>query len=428
MPDVTTPAKTTSPRTNWAGNLTYSADRFLLPSTVEEAQEAVRTADKVRVVGSRHCFNDIADTTGSQLSLERLNRVLLLDKAKRQVTVEGGIRYGEIGSYLHEQGYALHNTASLPHISIVGACATATHGSGALGNLAIAVAGIEFIDGKGDLVALSREADGDIFAGAVVNLGALGVVTRLTLDLQPAFHVRQDVFCGLPWAALESHFDEIMSSGYSVSVFTAWQADAVEQVWVKSAVEPGGTFAAKDSLFGAQPATANMHPLASLDAINCTEQMGVVGPSYDRLPHFRMGFTPATGEELQVEYFVPSEHAVAAIRTLRQHRDRLAALLLMGEIRTIAADDLWMSPCYHTPCVAFHFSFRQDWPALKSLLPGLEEALAPFQPRPHWGKMFTMEPGRMRTHYPRLADFRALLQEHDPHGKFRNAFVERNIF
>jgi xylitol oxidase len=430
MSDVSTyaPAKPTSPRANWAGNLIYGAERFLVPGTVEEAQEAVSTADKLRVVGSRHCFNDIADTPGTQLSLERLNRVLFLDRTNRQVTVEGGIRYGEIGSYLHEHGYALHNTASLPHISIAGACATATHGSGALGNLAVAVTAIEFIDAKGDLVTFSREADGDHFAGAVVNLGAIGVVTRLTLDLQPAFHIRQDVFCGLPWAVLESRFDEIMSSGYSVSVFTAWQAEAVEQVWVKSAVEPDATFAARDSLFGAQPATAKLHPIAGLDAVNCTEQMGIVGPAYDRLPHFRMGFTPASGDELQVEYFVPRQHAVAAIRTLRQHGDWFAPLLLMGEIRTIAADDLWMSPCYQTPCVAFHFSFKRDWPALKALLPAIEEALAPFQPRPHWGKMFTMEPEKIRAQYPRLADFRALLQQHDPLGKFRNAFVERNIF
>ena len=299
-----------APRTNWAGNLTYRADRFVVPASVEEAQEAVRAADKVRVVGSRHSFNDIADTTGTHLSLERLNRVLLLDAAKRQVIVEGGIRYGEIGPYLHERGYALHNTASLPHISIAGACATATHGSGALGNLAVAVAGMEFIDGKGDLVTLSRDKDGDMLAGAVVNLGALGVVTKLTLDLQPAFHIRQDVFRDLPLAELENHFDEIMSSGYSVSIFTAWQSDTIEQVWIKSTVEPGAAFTARGSLFGARPAAENMHPIAGLDAVNCTEQMGVVGPAYDRLPHFRMGFTPASGDELQVEYFVPMQHAV----------------------------------------------------------------------------------------------------------------------
>ena len=198
----------------------------------------------------------------------------MLDKAKSQVTVEGGIRYGEIGPSLHEQGYALHNTASLPHISIAGACATATHGSGALGNLAVAVAGIEFIDGDGDLVTLSREVDGDTFAGAVVNLGALGVVTKLTLDLRPAFHVRQDVFRELPLAALETHFDEIMSSAYSVSVFTAWQTDTIEQVWLKSVVEPGSTFPARDSLFGARPARTNLHPIPNLDAVNCTRADG----------------------------------------------------------------------------------------------------------------------------------------------------------
>ena len=200
--------------------------------------------------------------------------MLFLDKAKSQVTVEGGIRYGEIGPSLHEQGYALHNTASLPHISIAGACATATHGSGALGNLAVAVAGIEFIDAKGELVTLSREADGDIFAGAVVNLGALGVVTKLTLDLRPAFQIRQDVFRELPLAALETHFDEIMSSAYSVSVFTAWQTDTIEQVWLKSVVEPGSTFPARDSLFGARPARTNLHPIANLDAVNCTRADG----------------------------------------------------------------------------------------------------------------------------------------------------------
>jgi len=415
-------------RANWAGNLVYSAKKLVVPQTVEQAQKAVRTADKVRVVGSRHCFNDIADTTGIHLSLERLNRVLLLDKSKSRVTIDGGIRYGELGPCLHEQGYALHNMASLPHISIAGACATATHGSGALGNLAVAVAEIEFIDGRGDLVTLSREADGDLFAGAAVNLGALGAVTKLTLDLQPAFHVRQDIFRELPLTALESHFDEIMSSGYSVSLFTTWQTDAIDQVWVKSTVELDGVFAVRESLHGARPAAENLHPIASLDATCCTEQMGVVGPAYDRLPHFRMGFTPSSGDELQAEYFVPREYASSVIRTLSRQCDRLASLLLVSEIRTISADDLWMSPCYGTPCVAFHFTFRRDWPALKALLPGIEEALAPFHPRPHWGKMFTMAPEKIQACYPRLADFRELLDTHDPHGKFRNAFIERNIF
>lgn len=427
---TTTTVESKKSRTNWAGNLTYSADSLLLPNTVEEAQEAVRAAGKLRVLGSRHCFNDIADTTGTHLSLERLKRVVVLDRAKGRVTVEGGIRYGDVSPYLHEQGYALHNLASLPHISIVGACATATHGSGvALGNLATAVAAIEFINAVGDLVTLSREKDLDTFAGAVVSLGALGVVTKLTLDLQPAFDMRQDVYRDLPVAALEAHFDEIMSSGYSVSLFTDWQGDTVEQVWIKNRVDAGGSSEAKhSSFFGARPATVNMHPLADLDAVNCTEQMGVAGPSYDRLPHFRMGFTPASGEELQVEYFIPKEHSAAVMKTLRQRGGRLAPLLMISEVRTVAADDLWMSPCYQQPCVAFHFSFKLDLPALKQLLPGLEEALAPFHPRPHWGKLFTMSPRTVQACYEKLPSFQALLTAHDPDGKFRNAFLERNVF
>jgi xylitol oxidase len=415
--------------TNWSGNLTYGARTFLTPATVEEAQEAVRAADKLRVLGSRHCFNAIADTPATQMSLERLNKVVSLDKARRQVTVEGGIRYGELGPWLHEQGYALHNLASLPHISIAGACATATHGSGpTLGNLATAVAAIEFINAAGDLVTLSRDKNPDTFPGAAVSLGALGVITKMTLDVEPAFTVRQDIYLDLPMASVDTHFDEIMAAGYSVSLFTAWQAAAIEQVWVKSRVAAGDKFTPPSSLFGAQSATKKMHPVATLDAINCTEQMGILGPSYDRLPHFRMGFMPAIGEELQVEYFVPAEHGVAAIKTLHQWGDRLAPLLIISEVRTVAADDLWMSPCYRQPCVVFHFSFKLDAPALNKFLPGLEAALAPFQPRPHWGKVFTMPPETVQARYPKLPAFRDLLNTHDPKGKFWNPFVERFVF
>ena len=417
------------PETNWAGNLTYGAARLLKPATVEEAQAAVHAAAKVRALGSRHCFNDIADTTGTQISLERLRKVVSLDTARRRVTVEGGARYGDVGPWLHERGYALHNLASLPHISIAGACATATHGSGtALGNLATAVAAIEFIDATGDLVTLSREKNADTFAGAAVSLGALGVITRLTLDVVPAFDVRQTVYRDLPVAALEAHFDEIMASGYSVSLFTDWRGDTIEQAWIKARVDGGRITAAEPSFFGARPATTNLHPVAELDAVNCTEQMGVAGPWYDRLPHFRMGFTPAGGGDYQVEYFVPRRHAVAAVQALHRHGERLAPLLMISEIRTVAADDLWLSPCYRQPCVVFHFSFKPDWPGLKKILPGMEEVLAPFDPRPHWGKLFTMPPSAVRARYEKLPAFRALLDAHDPGGKFRNAFVERMIF
>jgi alditol oxidase len=422
-----TTMQTTERRTNWAGNLEYRAQRLVAPGSLVEAQDVVRSSNELRVVGSRHCFNDIADTEGVHLSLERMNRVLAVDETLRRVTVEGGVRYGELGVFLHERGFALHNLASLPHISVAGACATATHGSGALGNLAVAVAEIEFIDGNGELRTFSREQDGDTFMGTVVNLGALGVVSKLTLDLQPSFHMRQDVFRELPMATLEARFEEVMRSGYSVSVFTSWQHDFAEQVWVKSKVREDGRSSAPEFPFGARAATENMHPIGGLDAINCTEQMGVTGPAYDRLPHFRMGFTPASGEELQVEYFVPRDRAVEAIRALRQQGGRLADVMLMGEIRTIKADDLWLSPCYKTSCVAFHFSLKRDWPKLRSILPFIEEALSPLLAKPHWGKMFTVAPQKIREAYPRLDDFKRLQKTLDPSGKFRNAFVDRYL-
>jgi xylitol oxidase len=416
-------------QTNWAGNLTYAAASTVAPGTVAEAQEAVRSARKLRVVGSRHCFNDIADTPATQLSLHKLNRVVSIDKARRRVAVEGGIRYGELGPILHEEGFALHNLASLPHISIAGAVATATHGSGVtLGGLATAIVAMEFIDAAGNLVALSREQNPDTFPGAVVSLGALGVVTGLTLDVVPDFAVGQDVYRDLPVASVERHFDEIMSAGYSVSLFTAWQSDTIEQVWVKSRVADGEAFGAPPSLFGARPAATKMHPIAHLDAVNCTEQMGEAGPSYDRLPHFRMGFTPASGEELQVEYFVPREHAVAAAKTIRAYGPKFGKLLMISEVRTIAGDDLWMSPFSRGPSVAFHFSFEKQWPAVRRLLVGLEAALAPFSPLPHWGKLFALPAATIRAGYPKLAAFRDLLATHDPGGKFRNAYVDRYVF
>jgi xylitol oxidase len=417
------------PRTNWAGNLTYSAANLVSPKTVAEAQAAVRAASQIRVVGSRHCFNDIADTRGTHLSLEHLNQVIALDKTAQRVTIEGGIRYAELGAQLHAEGYALHNLASLPHITVAGACATATHGSGArLGNLATAVAAIEFIDGEGNLVRLSRENDPDVFPGTVVSLGALGPIMSLTLDVEPAFNVHQNVYRDLPYDAFEAHFDEIMASGYSVSAFPTWRGDAVEQVWVKSLSVGDTTTDKQGSFFGARSATTNLHPLVELDAANCTEQMGVPGPACDRLPHFRPGSVPAAGGDLQVEYFFPRELAVDVVRTLRGESERLAPLLLISEIRTIAADELWLSPCFGKPCVAFHFSFGPDFPGLMKLLPTLEKALAPFDPCPHWGKLFTLPASRVQAHYPKLDQFRSLLAKHDPAGKFRNDFVNRNIF
>src|SRR5215212_3574935 len=186
-------------RRNWAGNYTYSAARFHAPETVEQLQELVSRSSKLRALGSRHSFNGIADTTEDQISMEHFDQVLALDRERGTVTVEAGIKYGQLGQYLHSQGYALHNMASLPHISLAGACATATHGSGDdNGNLAIAVAALEMVTANGDVVVLSRDQHPEQFPGAVVGLGGLGVVTKMTLDMVPMFAMQQEVYENLP--------------------------------------------------------------------------------------------------------------------------------------------------------------------------------------------------------------------------------------
>jgi xylitol oxidase len=408
---------------NWAGNIAYRAARLHEPRTLSEVQDIVRRATKVRALGSRHSFNRIADTDADHVSMRGLNQVLALDKAARTVTVAGGITYGELCPALDREGYALHNLASLPHISVAGAAATATHGSGVRNkNLATAVSALKLVTASGDIVALKR---GDPeFAGAVAGLGALGLVSELTLDLEPSFSVRQNLYLDLPFATLLDNFAAIMGAAYSVSLFTPWRGENIGQVWVKAradAPSPAGDF------FGAKPATRPWHPIPQIDPTPCTEQMGVPGPWYLRLPHFRMEFTPSAGAELQSEYFVAIENAVPALQALKSIEDKIAPELMISEIRTIAADDLWMSPAYRQDCVAFHFTFKPDWPAVEKVLPQVEWALRPFGARPHWGKLFTMTPADVQAGVPRLADFRTLLATRDPAGKFRNAFVETYV-
>jgi xylitol oxidase len=413
---------------NWAGNLEYSTGNVHYPQTVEQVQELVRKNKKLRPLGSRHAFNKIADSTDNQVSTQELHKIISLNTEANTVTVESGTKYGELAPYLHEKGYALHNLASLPHISIGGAVATATHGSGIKnGNLSTAVSAIEFVNAAGNLVTLSKQRDGEQFYGAVAALGALGVVTKLTLDIQPAFSMKQVVYRNLPMQELEKNFDTIMSSGYSVSFFTDWKNKNISEVWVKSRVENNNA-AALPELYGAKPAAQNMHPIETESAENCTGQMGAPGPWYERMPHFKMGFKPSAGKELQSEFFVPVEHAYQAMMAMEKLHEKITPHLFISEIRTVAADELWMSPCYKKTCAALHTTWKQETDAVMSLLPLIEEQLAPFAARPHWAKLFTISPPVLQSRYERLNDFKQLINQYDPDGKFRNDFLNRNLY
>ncbi len=416
-------------RTNWAGNYTYSTEKLDVATSVDDVRHSIASNPALRALGTRHSFNGIADSTVAQVSLKQMDSIEL-DPQARTVTVSAGVTYGKLAPYLDSRGFAVHNLASLPHIGVVGGCATGTHGSGSSnGNLATSVRGMEVVTADGTLMTFTREQLGSGFDGTVVGLGALGVVTRITLTVEPSYLVTQQVYENLSFSQLEKHLEVIFASGYSVSLFTDWQKHRATQVWIKRRVDPKRPATTLEtSFYGATPATRKMHPIVEHAAENCTEQMGIPGPWYERLPHFKMNFTPSSGAEMQTEYFVPRERGYEAILAVEELRDQITPHLFVTEFRTIAADDLWMSPCHQRPSMALHFTWKPEWEAVRAILPQIEAKLAPFAPRPHWAKLFTMDPATIRAQYPRLADYQALVAQYDPKGKFRNAFLDRNIY
>lgn len=405
---------------NWAGNLEYASTDVQRPESVAELGKVVARSAKVKALGSRHSFNTVGDTEGTHILLDALPQDISVDAAGQKVRVSGGVSYGALCRVLEQSGLAIHNLASLPHISVAGAVQTGTHGSGVNNQaLAGAVESIDLVRPSGEPAKLTR-ADGDEFLASVVGLGALGIVTGLELAVRPSFHMRQRVLEDLPWDRALEGFEALMSSAYSVSLFTDYAGDTVSQVWIKALDgEPP-----LPELFGATAATRPRHPLPDMSAENCTVQLDEAGPWLDRLPHFRHEFTPSNGDELQSEFILPLEHAGAAIQAVRGLAAKLAPFLFVSEIRTIAADEFWLSPFYRQQSVALHFTWKPLQPEVEALLPELEELLRPFGSRPHWGKIFTPSGYDWDALYPRFPDFRALAERHDPLGKLRNSLLD----
>ena len=413
------------PQTNWAGNVTFGAARTRRPGTVAQLRRLVAETTKAHALGTGHSFSRIADTVGDLISLDGLPRTVRIDAERQAVTVAAAIRYGDLAARLHQAGYALHNLASLPHITVAGACATGTHGSGdGNGCLATAVSALEMVTADGELATVSRESDGDQFPGMVVALGALGIVTSMTLDIEPTYTVRQWVYDDLPRSRLDANFAEIFASAYSVSVFTDWRPPYACKVWLKERVGASDRWTPPPRWLDARLAETPRHPVPGMPPGHTTQQQGVPGPWHERLPHFRPEYTPSSGDELQSEYLVPRGLAVQALAALDPIADRIASVLLISEIRTVAADDLWLSPCYQRDSVGFHFTWRQDTEAVTPVLAAIEERLAPFDARPHWGKLFVMKPAPV---YPRLSDFGNLIARYDPEGTFRNEFIDNYL-
>lgn len=407
------------PDSNWAGNVIFGAARVHKPKSVDSLRQLVHGSRQIRALGCGHSFSGIADTTGDLVLLTGLPKALIIDPTRNTVTVASCMSYTELVEQLSRAGFALSNMASIPDISIAGACATGTHGSGDDQRvLAASLAAITLVVADGDLVELRRDLDRDTFRGSLVALGALGIVTQLTLDIEPAYEMSQRVHLSVPLEELRDRTDDVFSAGYSVSAFTDW-CSGEASVWVKQRVDRP----VSQWTVGRQ-AQQSVHPVPGMSPQLCTEQLGIVGSWHERLAHFRPKSALKAGNELQSEVFLPRNVAQRAITELREIGDLLAPVLLVSEIRTVRSDDLWLSPAYARDSLTFHFTWADDEPAVLSAVAAVEDRLAPLDPRPHWGKLTTLNPRELIASYERAPDFERLMVDCDPTFKFRNDFVD----
>ena len=400
---------------NWAGNLQYTAATLAEPASVTELQKLVARSPRVRALGTRHSFSDIADTTGTLVSTARLPNEVGVDTSKNVARISAATRYGVAASAIAQAGRSLHNLGSLPHISVAGAISTGTHGSGTSnGILATAVEAIELVGAAGQEVRIER---GDKeFNGAVVGLGAVGVVTSVELALGEHFDVHQEAWYETPWSALLDDPRTLFNSAYSVSVLTHFGSSHLEHVWLKSEVR-------NDARLPAVTGARRRDPDAVMDA-NLTE-FGSAGPWDQRLPHFRLDMIPSRGDELQSEYYVGLDQARAAVDVLRGLADDIDPILAISELRTVAPDDFWLSGAFERESLSIGFTWKPDAVAVAAATRKIEAALAPLHARPHWGKLHGFRSDDLARVFPRYLDAGELFRRRDPDGKFANAYLIR---
>jgi xylitol oxidase len=413
----------TTELTNWSGTYRFTAREVIAARTIDEVRRAVAktSGGRVRAIGTRHSFNDLADNGATLVSVTGIAPEPVIDEAARTVTVGAGISYGALAAWLQDRGWALGNLGSLPHISVAGATATGTHGSGTRNRiLSAAVAGLEYVAADGELRHADRSAPG--FDGMAVGLGAFGIVVRVTLDIEPSYLIRQDAYTQLSWDRVLTQLEEVLGATYSVSLFTDWGGESLRAAWVKRRVESKEA-GAPDEFFGARREPG---PVTFIDApADNLTVLGVVGPWLQGLPHFRADSTPSNGDEIQSEYFVDRRHGAAALEAVRRRSQHITPLLMVSEIRSTAPDELWLSGSYQRETMAIHFTWVNRPDEVDAVLRDVEEALGPFAARPHWGKVSHVTASQVAQHYPRLADARDLFERLDPDGRFSNHRLER---
>ena len=408
---------------NWAGNLTFSAKEYIEVDSISKLQSIVSKATGVKVLATGHSFNDIADTTQTQISIKNLSNEIEIDSIKKVVLVPAGMQYADVCRYLENKGWALFNTASLGEITVAGAMLTGTHGSGSYNSvLSDCVEGIELVLESGEIFNISRE-DSEEFSGFVVSLGALGVLTKLKLKIVESFSVKQFVYENISIQSISENFDDVFDKAYSVSYFSNWKKNTTGQIWMKF-LDDNNLAQLPSAWLDGNIANAKQHPVKVNDPSPCTDQMGISGKWLYRLPHFKLDSSPASGDEVQTEYLVDRSHVSEYIAELSNIGDEIADRVYATEIRTIKSDDLWLSGAYGRQTVGFHFTWKKS-DSLATFLPKIEEILGNHDGRPHWGKLFSTPRENLIGRYPKYSNFEDLLKKYDPNKKFRNSFINR---
>ena len=406
---------------NWSKNVDFNDRAYLQQESLAELQEIVKSNQKLRARGTAHCFNEIANTSSYAFNLSKMPKTIEVDSASQSVRVAAGLKYGKLAPILHEQGWALNNLASLPHISIAGSISTGTHGSGINNkNLANQVLSLDLVTAEGELRHIDRAHPA--FNAIVVGLGMGGVVYQYELKVEPTYQIRQVVYPNLPLDVLQRNFDGIMGTAYSVSYFTDWSSEQVGNIWCK--FRDGEVI--PESIGGCTQANKKFHVIDTLEPEWTTEQFGLYGPWHLRLPHFKLEFIPSVGEEIQTEFFVDRKDAAAAIEAVSKLGAEITPLLWITELRTIAKDELWLSGAFQRDTLAIHFTWKK-LDAIYPVIEKVETSLRPFNYRPHWGKVFTAEATYLKSVYPKMGEFQALMQALDPGKKFENSFTRKNV-
>ncbi len=408
---------------NWAGNLSFSSKEFIEIDSVKKLQTIVSNARGIKVLASGHSFSDIADTKDTLISIKNLSFEIGIDSNKREALVPAGMQYSDVSRYLEKHGWAVSNMASLGEVTIAGAILTGTHGSGSSnGILSTAVIGFEMVLESGSILTTDRENSSD-FPGFIVSLGALGVFTKYKLKIVPSFSIRQVVYENINIESIANNFDLVFDRAYSVSFFSNWAQNSTGQIWMKF-LDDSKPFNISSDWIDGNLAKVKQHPVKINDASPCTDQLATSGKWLDRLPHFKLNSSPVSGDEVQTEYLVDRRYVKQYISELAEIGDEIASKVYTTEIRTIKADDLWLSGAYERETVGFHFTWRKS-DSLVNFLPKIESILGKHDGRPHWGKLFDVPKDKLPSRYPKFSDFEVLLQKYDPNKKFRNNFINK---